>query len=81
MIVTILLLFIDVVFNYDVVNCESRVLSNYCYWLIVSDFINVLFYKIIVDIFMQNFELIKKWMKFIEYLIGELRVDYLFYLN
>ncbi|XP_058960015.2 E3 ubiquitin-protein ligase ubr3 [Pocillopora verrucosa] len=60
----------DAASNHDVVNCESRALSNHCYWPIVSDFINVLSHKTIADTFMQNSELIKKWMKFIEHLTG-----------
>lgn len=81
MIVTTLLLFTDAASNHDVVNCESRALSNHCYWPIVSDFINVLSHKTIADTFMHNSELIKKWMKFIEHLTGELRFDYLLHSN
>ena len=64
-------LFSDTVSNHAVVNCESRALKNHCYWPIVSDFINVLSHKSIAEMFMQNDDLIRQWMKFIEHLTGK----------
>ena len=63
-------LFSDTISNHAVVNCESRALKNHCYWPIVSDFINVLSHKSIAEMFMQNNDLIRQWMKFIEHLTG-----------
>lgn len=63
-------LFSDTISNHAVVNCESRALKNHCYWPIVSDFINVLSHKSIAEMFMQNDDLIRQWMKFIELLTG-----------
>ncbi|XP_078377169.1 E3 ubiquitin-protein ligase ubr3-like isoform X1 [Oculina patagonica] len=60
----------DTISNHVVVNCESRALKNHCYWPIVSDFINVLSHKSIAEMFMQNNDLIRQWMKFIEHLTG-----------
>ena len=60
----------DIISNHAVVNCESRALKNHCYWPIVSDFINVLSHKSIAEMFMQNTDLIRQWMKFIEHLTG-----------
>jgi len=60
----------DTISNHAVVNCESRALKNHCYWPIVSDFINVLSHKSIAEMFMQNNDLIRQWMKFIEHLTG-----------
>ncbi len=64
------MLFADTISNHVVVNCESRALKNHCYWPIVSDFINVLSHKSIAEMFMQNNDLIRQWMKFIEHLTG-----------
>ena len=63
-------LFTDIVSNHDVVDCEGPTLKNHCYWPIVSDFINVLSHKTIAEMFMQNRDLIKQWLKFIGHLTG-----------
>ncbi|XP_068671556.1 E3 ubiquitin-protein ligase ubr3-like isoform X2 [Montipora foliosa] len=60
----------DIASKHDVVNCQDRALVNHCYWPIVSDFINVLSHKTIAEMFMQNTDLIKLWMKFIGHLTG-----------
>lgn len=62
--------FTDMVSNHDVVDCEGPTLKNHCYWPIVSDFINVLSHKTIAEMFMQNRDLIKQWLKFIGHLTG-----------
>ena len=53
-----------------VVSCEAQVLSNHCYWPFVSDFINILSHKSIAEMFMNNMDLIKLWLKFVQYLTG-----------
>lgn len=63
--------FTDMVSNHDVVDCEGPTLKNHCYWPIVSDFINVLSHKTIAEMFMQNRDLIKQWLKFIGHLTGQ----------
>jgi len=60
----------DIESSHDAVDCESRALSNHCYWPIVSDFINVLSHKTVAEMFMLNPDLIKQWMKFIGHLTG-----------
>ena len=59
-----------------VINCDQEVIKYYCYWQVISDFVNIVTHHEIAFIFMKDSDLLEKWMNFVAYVTG---VNFLFY--
>lgn len=64
-----------------VINCNSLVISQYRYWLFVSDLNSVFSYRPVAMMFMTDDTLSRMWFSFLSYFQGRLSTmfEFIFY--